>query len=175
MRVAQTVLPAMRQRGHGLIVNIGSMAGSVPMPFRSHYAASKAALEIWAWSLRLELQPFGIGVCCVVAGDFQTELSSHGAATFSAATQNHEAPLSQNPDVYSSTNSKAQAKYIRDEVSGRPVAQMAADIERILHSAPDKLRFRYLAGAAVQCTQFAMKRLLSDRMIEKMMTKTYLG
>ncbi|MFN7573318.1 MAG: SDR family oxidoreductase [Betaproteobacteria bacterium] len=57
VRMTQAVLPAMRAKGGGRIVNISSLGGLVGLPMNSAYAASKFALEGWAESLRLELLP----------------------------------------------------------------------------------------------------------------------
>jgi NAD(P)-dependent dehydrogenase (short-subunit alcohol dehydrogenase family) len=71
-RVSRAVLPAMRARGSGAIVTIGSLSGRVALPIAGPYHASKWALEgmIEAW--RLELAPFGIRVTLVEPGPFGT-------------------------------------------------------------------------------------------------------
>src|SRR3984893_13235888 len=60
LRVTQTVLPSMRQNGHGRIVNISSMLGLLPGPYRGIYAASKHALEGYTETLDHEVRAFGI-------------------------------------------------------------------------------------------------------------------
>jgi len=60
LRVTQGVLPSMRRHGYGRIVNISSMAGIVPMPYRGIYAASKHALEAFTEVLDHEVRQFGI-------------------------------------------------------------------------------------------------------------------
>jgi NAD(P)-dependent dehydrogenase (short-subunit alcohol dehydrogenase family) len=68
----QAVLPGMRQRGAGTIVNISS-AGARSCPVGTgHYAASKAALEAVTAVLRKEVQPLGITVMAVEPGAFRT-------------------------------------------------------------------------------------------------------
>ncbi len=69
VRMTSAVLPTMRSQGTGLILNVSSMAAAIPLPYRSIYAASKAALEAWAWSLRLEVKSSGIGVTYLQVGD----------------------------------------------------------------------------------------------------------
>jgi NAD(P)-dependent dehydrogenase (short-subunit alcohol dehydrogenase family) len=73
-RVIKAVLPAMRTRKAGQIVNISSLAGIVPLPFWGLYAASKFALEGLTETLRHELRPFGISVSAVEAGYIKTPL-----------------------------------------------------------------------------------------------------
>jgi short-subunit dehydrogenase len=65
---AQLVLPAMRRQGSGTIVNIGSVAGNVSMPWAVGYCASKFALHALNDSLRLELRRDRIRVVKVCPG-----------------------------------------------------------------------------------------------------------
>src|ERR1700704_5226236 len=60
MRVTQAVLPSMRRHGDGRIVNISSMLGLLPGPYRGIYAASKHALEGYTETLDHEVRAFGI-------------------------------------------------------------------------------------------------------------------
>jgi len=65
MRVVSAVLPAMRARRHGAIVNVGSLSGFVGVPFHGVYAASKHALAGYSEALRHEVRPFGISVALI--------------------------------------------------------------------------------------------------------------
>jgi NAD(P)-dependent dehydrogenase (short-subunit alcohol dehydrogenase family) len=68
----QAVLPGMRERRNGTIVNISSIGARSSPVGAGHYAASKAALEALTASLRKELQPLGITVMAVEPGAFRT-------------------------------------------------------------------------------------------------------
>ncbi|MCA9511069.1 MAG: SDR family NAD(P)-dependent oxidoreductase, partial [Myxococcales bacterium] len=72
LRVLRAVLPAMRERGRGRVVLVGSLAGRAPIPFQSHYSSSKAAIDALALALRNEVGPLGIGVTLVEPGDIAT-------------------------------------------------------------------------------------------------------
>ena len=69
----KAVLPFMRKRRSGHIVNITSMAGLVGLPGISYYAASKFALEGISEVLAKELSPFNIKVTAVAPGSFRTD------------------------------------------------------------------------------------------------------
>ena len=72
LRVVRAVLPAWRQRGHGTIVNVSSIAGVVGTPFGGVYAASKHALEALSEALHFETSVYGIRVRLVEPGRFST-------------------------------------------------------------------------------------------------------
>ena len=76
-RVIRQVLPYMRKRGRGLIVNMSSVGALFPIPYQSMYVASKAAIEGMSGSLRNELKPFGIKVSMVEPGDTKTGFTAN--------------------------------------------------------------------------------------------------
>lgn len=69
----KAVLPWMRARRHGRIINITSMAGLVGLPGVSYYAGSKFALEGISESLDKEVSGLGIRVTAVAPGSFRTD------------------------------------------------------------------------------------------------------
>ena len=68
LRVVQEVVPAWRQRGSGVIVNVSSVQGRVSTPLEGAYAASKYALEALSETLHYELADFGIRVVIIQPG-----------------------------------------------------------------------------------------------------------
>jgi len=68
LRVTQAVLSHMRQRRHGRIVMMSSVAGLVSPPTYGAYSSSKHALEGLSNALRLELYPFGVDVILIEPG-----------------------------------------------------------------------------------------------------------
>ena len=71
-RLVNAVLPAMRTRGRGHVVFVGSVAASVAIPLNAYYAASKAALARYSEALRQEVQHLGVRVTLVEPGDVRT-------------------------------------------------------------------------------------------------------
>ena len=67
-RLIRAVLPGMRERGHGAIVNVSSFGGEVPYPGIGAYRTSKFAVEGLSWTLHLEVAHFGIRVLDVQPG-----------------------------------------------------------------------------------------------------------
>lgn len=66
--LTQAVLPQLRQRKAGVIVNVTSSVTFKPLPFLSVYTASKAAVNAFTESLALELRPFNVRVALVLSG-----------------------------------------------------------------------------------------------------------
>ena len=77
--LTQLLLPAMRAKGAGRIVNISSMGGKMYTPLGSWYHATKHALEGWSDCLRLELAPFGIDVVIIEPGIIETRFGDVAA------------------------------------------------------------------------------------------------
>lgn len=68
LRMIQGVLPAWRERGSGVVVNVSSVQGRVATPLEGPYAASKHALEAISESLHYEVGHFGIRVVIIEPG-----------------------------------------------------------------------------------------------------------
>ncbi|WP_405607858.1 oxidoreductase [Streptomyces sp. NBC_00076] len=82
-RLTRALLPQMRERGSGSVVNISSLGGQLSFAGFSAYSATKAALEQLSEGLADEVAPFGIKVLIVEPGAFRTNLFGKGAAYFS--------------------------------------------------------------------------------------------
>ncbi|MBI3885171.1 MAG: SDR family NAD(P)-dependent oxidoreductase [Opitutae bacterium] len=89
--LTQLVLPAMRERGSGCIVNIGSVAGRIARPMSSIYDSTKHALEAISDGLRGELKPFGVRVTLIRPGFILTEFVE-AAAKISDPITDHAGP-----------------------------------------------------------------------------------
>ena len=72
-RLTQLLIPGMRERKSGTIVNVSSVGGKIYTPLGAWYHASKHALEGWSDCLRLELRPLGIDVIVIEPGFIRTE------------------------------------------------------------------------------------------------------
>ena len=77
LRVIQAVLPSMRRNGYGRIVNISSMLGVLPGPFRGMYVASKHALEGYTKTLDHEVRTFGIRAALIEPVYTKTKITAN--------------------------------------------------------------------------------------------------
>ncbi len=71
--MTRAILPGMRARRRGHVINISSVAGFVGFPGSGYYAASKHAVEGWSDALAMEGKPLGIQVTCIEPGPFRTD------------------------------------------------------------------------------------------------------
>lgn len=78
--VIKAVLPSMRQRRRGFIINVTSMGGIITLPGLGFYHASKFALEGLSESLGKEVKDFGIHVTAVEPGAFRTDWAGRSMA-----------------------------------------------------------------------------------------------
>ncbi|MEV6630241.1 SDR family oxidoreductase [Actinoplanes sp. NPDC051470] len=79
LRVSRAALPQLRRQRSGVLIQIGSIAGRVTVPFSGLYAASKAALGSLTEAWRHELAPFGVESVVVEAAPYPTSIGANGA------------------------------------------------------------------------------------------------
>src|SRR3954464_14530028 len=84
LRMCQLVLPSMRRRGSGRIVNVSSMGANFTFPGGGSYHATKYAVEALSDALRMEVRGFGVDVICLEPGLIRTEFGSTAAGGVSA-------------------------------------------------------------------------------------------
>src|SRR5256714_6514859 len=77
VRMTRAVVPHMRHRGSGRIINIGSVLGFLPMPDGALYAATKHAIEGYSESLDHELRTWGIRVSVIEPAYTKTQFDAH--------------------------------------------------------------------------------------------------
>lgn len=138
VNVCRAVLPGMRERGKGLIINMSSLAGRLGLPFQGGYSATKFALEGYSEALRAELIPFGISVCLVEPGDFQTNFTANRKIAGEYAPGSPYAPY----------HEQAIRQIEMDEQGGSAPSALAELVEQIITQGEPKLR--YVAGEGAQ-------------------------
>jgi NAD(P)-dependent dehydrogenase (short-subunit alcohol dehydrogenase family) len=84
IEVTKAVLPGMRERRSGVIVNVSSVGGRVTFPFCTLYHATKFAVEGLTESLQYELNPLGIRLKIVEPGGYRTNFAGRSMGFFGA-------------------------------------------------------------------------------------------
>lgn len=159
LRVTQAVLPAMREKRRGRILNVSSIAGKIALPLMGPYASSKHAVEGLSDSLRLELAPFGVRVVLIEPGFIPTNMSNTSlglSAVYAAKAENspYAAIYRSFRDTWKKTTTAARTT---PEDCARVILRAMLDTPpRPRYTVTRRARFGVLA-----------KRLLSDRMLDK--------
>lgn len=157
-RLTQEVLPYMREKKAGTIINISSMGGKIYTPLGAWYHATKHALEGWSDCLRLELAAFNINVVIVEPGLINTEFGDVMTAPILERSGNTAyAPLA---------NSLAKAtKDSYEKGQGSPSTVISKGISKIVKAR--KPYTRYVIGNMAKPLMF-MRKWLSDSMFDKL-------
>lgn len=158
LRVNNRLIPHLRERGGGLCVIIGSVAGVFPIPFQSHYSASKAALDSYAAALRMELREYCVKVCLVMPGDTSTGFTAARKYEISESSPYYAACL------------RAVKKMEKDELGGHQPISVAKAIHKLCSR--KSIPPRKVIGADYKLMVFA-QRLLPTRFVEFVLRKMY--
>jgi NAD(P)-dependent dehydrogenase (short-subunit alcohol dehydrogenase family) len=125
MRVTRAVLPHMRQRGSGFIINVSSVAGMLGLPVETTYCSSKYALEGFTEALAWECKPLGICVKSVAPGVYRTTsflaniddaALASGAPELVAHAQKLRNHFSQATDRVRGEQAPADAQEVADQI-----------------------------------------------------------
>jgi NAD(P)-dependent dehydrogenase (short-subunit alcohol dehydrogenase family) len=160
-RMACAVLPGMRQRRRGLIVNLGSMAPAVPTPFHGYLSASKAAVRTFTDALRLEVAPFGITVTTVEPG----AMATHPGESFAALR------VPQVIGDYAGPEQRASAVYASGQQAGRDPRLVAGDILRVIRAGAPAAH--YTVGTGKERLAVLACRLLPSAAVESLAVRHF--
>jgi NAD(P)-dependent dehydrogenase (short-subunit alcohol dehydrogenase family) len=165
--VTQAVLPLLR-RARGNIVFIGSIAGRSALPFLGPYAASKHALEAIADSLRLEVQPFGVGVSIVEPGTIKTPIWTKSAAVAAELQGRLPADLGKLYGARMAAFRRVALKRGDDGASAEDVAQA---VEDVLTAARPRARLLVGRDARLRAGFERLPDRLRDRVYEHVLLR----
>jgi NAD(P)-dependent dehydrogenase (short-subunit alcohol dehydrogenase family) len=149
--LTQAVLPSMRARKSGYIVNISSVGGLVAHPGSGYYAATKFAVEAVSESLSKEVAHLGIRVLLVEPGLFRTRFGENA----------QEEPGVRNPDYADSVAARrAAVRATRGKQAGDP-ARAAAAIIAVVQSPSPPLHL-VLGAQALAHVRLKLDALIKD-------------
>ena len=114
------VLPLMRAKGHGRIVNFSSINGLLGIPFEGAYTASKHAVEGYSECLALEVKPFGVEVMLVEPGDHR---SGNAAYRHHSKGMTDESPYQADFDSGTAAIARDEAGGSDPDILGRKIAK----------------------------------------------------
>jgi NAD(P)-dependent dehydrogenase (short-subunit alcohol dehydrogenase family) len=164
VRMSQRVLPGMRRKLSGRIINMSSIAGKLVSPLFGPYSSSKHAVEAVSDAMRLEVYPFGIQVVLIEPGYIPTSMNRNAGELSSAYAQGAE----QSPykvvyqgflNAWGKTTKSSQYK----------PEDCARVIVRAIEDDPPRARYPVTREAKIG---ILARRWLSDRAMDRQMRKT---
>ena len=169
VRLTQLVLPGMRRRGRGRILNVSSMGGRITLPGGAFYHASKYAVEALSDALRMEVAQFGIDVVLIEPGPVKTPWNDVAAGSLSTAG------AAANGDAYREYKAAVGASFGRAQAGlfGR-LGSTSDDIAKVITQAVTarRPRARYLINPVAK-SLVAMNRVLPARAYDSMLRRQY--
>jgi NAD(P)-dependent dehydrogenase (short-subunit alcohol dehydrogenase family) len=167
VRLTQLVLPGMRQRRSGRIVNLSSMGGKLVFPGGGFYHATKYAVEAISDALRFEVKGFGVDVVLVEPGLIRTEFGTTAAGGVSEAEVAEYAQF--NAHVATATEQIYESGGPIARLGGPPEA-VAKVIEKALTATRPRARYTVTPSAKLLMGQRA---LLPDRAWDAVMRSQF--
>jgi len=156
VRITQEVLPFMRERKEGIIINTSSVGGRIYTPLGAWYHSTKHALEGLSDCLAYELKKFGIKVCLLQPGMIVTEFNDVMLENLQKNSKN---------SPYSKLNKvmiNGIKKNIKNPIGSHPIV-VAKCVEKIIISKRPKKR--YLVGYGARSMLF-IRNWFGDRFFE---------
>jgi NAD(P)-dependent dehydrogenase (short-subunit alcohol dehydrogenase family) len=155
--VIKEVLPIMRSKGGGTIINFSSIGGLLGLPYQGIYSSAKFALEGLSEALRIEVRQFNIKVILINPSDFRTGSSAN--------RRKYLAPTGPD-DPYREQYNKTLATIEKDEANGGNPVILAKKIVRIVGL--KNPRQRYFVATFVSKLAVALKHILPSKLFSKL-------
>jgi short-subunit dehydrogenase len=156
VRVTNAVLPSMRERRAGRIINVSSVLGLIPSPYSAHYAATKHAIEGYSESLDHEVRAFNVRVALIEPA-FTRGVFDQNALEPDAKLQ-----------AYDQARGEARA-LLRDVMPTADAPEVVA--KTVLRAATaTRLRRRYTAGPVARQVSF-LRQFAPAKMFDKSLRK----
>ncbi|GAA0714994.1 NAD(P)-dependent dehydrogenase (short-subunit alcohol dehydrogenase family) [Halorubrum trapanicum] len=159
-------LPTLRERG-GRVVVVGSMAGSVALPYHGAYSAAKAGLDGYADSLRREVAPRGVDVALVEPGPVPTGFNERAAAAGEGGSS--EGPSDEGPSDEGPSDEGPYADVYREFEGYSPAAtDVETVVERVVTATTaERPRTRYRVSRRARWLP-RLARVLPDRLYDRL-------
>jgi NAD(P)-dependent dehydrogenase (short-subunit alcohol dehydrogenase family) len=165
MRMAQLVLPRMREQRWGKIVNISSMGANFTFPGGGWYHGTKYALDALSDALRFEVKGFGVDVVIIQPGLIKTEFGNAAVASMDEATDDGGPYGAFNAALAKSTAGVYGDASPIGKLGGPPEA-VAEVIEKALGAKRPRARYLVTPSARLMITQ---RKVMPDRAWDALM------
>lgn len=156
--VTKQLLPLLRKSKAAKIINIGSIAGEITIPFQAFYSMNKADMAIMTQALRYELKPFHIDCSVVLPGDTKTNFTSNRIA------------FVKHDELYRNRIKTSLEKMAKDEEQGMPVESVTQIVIKQLNR--KRMKPKVAVGNQYRFFLF-LNKYLPYRLKEKIIYKMY--
>jgi NAD(P)-dependent dehydrogenase (short-subunit alcohol dehydrogenase family) len=168
IRMSQLVLPGMRSKGRGRIVNISSMGANFTFPGGGVYHATKHAVEAISDAMRFEVEAFGVDVVVIQPGAIRTDFDKAAVASLDEAAGADDVYGEFNRRVGKAT-SEAYEKGALKLLGGEPDA-VAKVIEKAITADRPRTRYRVTPSATLLINQ---AHLMPDRVWDRFVSTQF--
>jgi len=156
--VIKHLLPLLRQSNDAKIINIGSIAGEITIPFQAFYSMNKADLSIMTQALRYELKPFHIDCSVVLPGDTKTNFTNNRIA------------FTKHDELYQNRIKTSLEKMAKDE-------QMGMSVDTVTQVVIKQLKRKHMKPKVAVGNQYRfflfLNKFLPNRLKEMIIYKMY--
>ena len=157
--LTKNLIPLLRKNKNTKIINIGSVAGELIIPFQTFYSMTKAAISAFTEGLRIELEPFNIQVSTVLPGDIKTGF-----------TKNREMPLVIEDSLYGERIKNSLKRMAKDEENGMSPISVSKVIYKLINK--KRMPISKTVGFTYKSFVF-LNRVLPKRLVNFIIKKMY--
>jgi len=161
VRMCKAVIPIMKARQEGTIINVSSLGGILGMPFQAYYTATKFAIEGFSETMHMELKRFRIKTILIEPGDIKTNFTDNRIIAKDAQGND--------PDLIAFKN--ALDVIVKDETHGADPKMVAKLMLKIITKKNPALR--YPATSFEQGLVPVLRRILPYFLFEKIIASHY--
>lgn len=158
VELIKNMIPALKLSTHAKIINIGSVAGEITIPYQTSYSMSKSSLQKLTEGLRIELKQFHIDACTVLPGDTKTGFTS-----------NRKTILKEN-SPYKTNVKNSIARMEKDEQNGVPPTKVVKVIYKVIKK--KRMPIQVVVGLDYKLLVL-LSKLLPKRLVEFIIIKMY--
>ncbi|MBN1331170.1 MAG: SDR family oxidoreductase [Candidatus Heimdallarchaeota archaeon] len=181
IRVVKAILPFMRARKAGQIINTSSLGAIAAIPFQAHYSASKIATKVFTEGLRVEVKPFNIKVSAILPSDINTNFNIN-MFDYSNIKENNislhdilhmmeNTPTDRNSPYYNSAQ-KVWKVIVKNLIMAPPPIVVSKDIYKIIKSRRPKVNYNSGSLSQIFLT-YLIRRIVSDEFTYSLLPKYF--
>ncbi len=181
IRVIKAILPFMRARKAGQIINTSSLGALATIPFQAHYSASKIASKMFTEGLRVELKPFNIKVSSILPSDINTNFNVNMFDN-SNSQKNHISSIDLQYMIDNTPTSKDSPYYlfaqkvwtvvVKNLIKAPPPIVISKKIAKIIKSKRPKVNYQSGSLSQIFLT-YLIRRVVTDEFTDTLLPKYF--